>query len=184
MLPHGLKLCVVVDGHALDYDQDYFLELRLAWTLANRPGAAAPTIRADQILHMGTRGGSTITFGENAPLGVLKPGALADLVLLDWAGVQGVWASPEIPTLDLLLRRSASKHVVHVLVNGEWVVRNGKSTRVDEQAVIAAIRDNLNRYDPTVLAQNSAAAKALAPYLRRFYASWDTDVAAPGRFYT
>lgn len=184
MLAHGVKIGVGLDGQALDDDQDYLRELRLAWTLANRPGAAASTLSADQILHIGTRGGSAITFGETVPLGALKPGALADLVLLDWAGIQGVWASPETPTLDLLLRRSASKHVVHVLVNGEWVVRDGKSTRVDEQAVIAAMRDNLNRYDPAVLAQNGAAAKALAPYLRRFYASWDTDAAAPGRFYT
>jgi hypothetical protein len=31
----------------------------------------------------------------------------------------------------------------------------------------------MNRYDLTTLEQNAAAARALAPYLRRFYASWD-----------
>ncbi len=133
---------------------------------------------------MGTRSGNAITLGADAPLGTLTTGALADLVLLDWPGVQGVWASPEIPALDLLLRWASRQQVKHVLVNGEWVVRDGQSTRLDEAEVIAAIREDLKSYDPAALAQASSVTKALGPYLRRFYATWDTDTAPPRHFVT
>ncbi|MCX6045462.1 MAG: amidohydrolase family protein [Chloroflexi bacterium] len=182
LLEHGIHVGVGLDGQALDDDQDYLRELRLAWTLANRPGADSPTISADLVLQMGTRDGCAITLGSDVPLGRLTPGALADLVLLDWPGVQGVWSSPETPPLDLLLRRASRQQVKHVLVNGEWVVRDGQSTRIDEAEVMSAIRADLKRYDPALLAQSGAAAKALGPYLRRFYATWETDT-APARHF-
>lgn len=182
MLQHGIKVGVGLDGQALDDDQDYLRELRLAWTLANRPGADAQTVTAAEVLQMGTHSGSAITLGTDTPLGALRPGALADLVLLDWPGIQGAWSSPEAPVLDILLRRASKQQVVHMLVNGEWVVRDRKSTRIDETEVIAEIRENLKRYDPAVLAQTLAAAKTLAPYLRRFYATWDTN-ALPTRHF-
>ncbi|MCE7981499.1 MAG: hypothetical protein DYG89_09925 [Caldilinea sp. CFX5] len=99
----------------------------------------------------------------------------ADLALLDWAAVQGVWASPAAPSLDLLLRRVKREHVRHVMVHGQWVVRDGRSTRVAEGECVAAIRAELARFTADELAESGAAALALAPYLRRFYAAWDIE---------
>ncbi|CAN5430262.1 amidohydrolase [soil metagenome] len=182
MLAHNINVGVGLDGQALDDDQDYLRELRLAWTLANRPGADSPTVSAETVFQMGTCGGSAITLGVDTPLGKLTTGSLADLVLLDWPGVQGVWSSPETPELDLLLRRASRQQVKHVLVNGDWVVRDGQSTHIDEAEVIAAIRENLKRYDPAALIEAGAIAKALGPYLRRFYTTWDTAT-APARHF-
>ncbi|HEY9649562.1 MAG TPA: hypothetical protein V6C95_02785 [Coleofasciculaceae cyanobacterium] len=89
-----------LDGHGLDDDQDYLRELRLAWTLSNKPGACSPTIDAQTIWQMGTSGGVAITLGNNVPLGRLIEGELADLVLIDWEQIQqvaltqGAWMSP------------------------------------------------------------------------------------------
>jgi 5-methylthioadenosine/S-adenosylhomocysteine deaminase len=173
LLAAGVPVGVGLDGQALDDDQDYLRELRLAWTLANRPGAAAPTITANDLLHMGTAGGSAITMGAATPLGALVPGALADLILVDWRAVAGIWVSPQSPPLELLLRRASRQHVRHVMVHGEWVVRDGHSTLVDEGECVAAIQEALAQHDPVHLAQSAAGARALAPYLRRFYATWD-----------
>jgi len=48
---------VGLDGQALDDDQDYLRELRLAWTLANRPGASfrKPSSAAESITYGHTR---------------------------------------------------------------------------------------------------------------------------------
>jgi cytosine/adenosine deaminase-related metal-dependent hydrolase len=100
---------------------------------------------------------------------------LVDLVLLDWSAVQGVWASPVAPPLDLLLRRVKREHVCHVMVHGQWVVRDGRSTLVADEECVAAIRAELARFTPDELAENAAAALALAPYLRRFYAAWENE---------
>jgi cytosine/adenosine deaminase-related metal-dependent hydrolase len=172
LLAAGLSVGVGLDGQALDDDQDYLRELRLAWTLANQPGADQLTVVSSAVLGMGTMGGARITLPE-APLGRLETGALADLVLLDWAAIQGVWSSPLTPVIDTVLRRAAKSHVRHVMVGGAWVIRDGQSTRLDEAAVRAALREELNRYDLTALENTAAAARALAPYLRRFYAAWE-----------
>jgi cytosine/adenosine deaminase-related metal-dependent hydrolase len=173
MLAAGLALGVGLDGCALDDDQDYLRELRLAWTLANRPGAGSPSITAADTLHLGLAGGAAVTFGNEAPFGRLEAGAMADLVLIDWRAVQGIWASPLVAPAELLLRRGSKHHVRHVMVGGEWVLREGRATRVDEAAVHAEVRAELEHYVTQYGPGNTQHARALAPYIRQFYAGWD-----------
>jgi cytosine/adenosine deaminase-related metal-dependent hydrolase len=173
LLAADVPLGIGLDGCALDDDQDYLRELRLAWTLANRSGAGAATIAAGDVLHLGTAGGAAATFGAQAPLGRLAPGALADLVLLDWRAVEGIWASPALAPAELLLRRGSKHHVRDVMVGGEWVLRDGRSTRVDEAAVHAEVRAELQRYVAEHGQGDGQHARALAPYIRRFYTQWD-----------
>ncbi|HAJ37402.1 MAG TPA: amidohydrolase [Chloroflexi bacterium] len=172
LLAAGIEVGVGLDGYALDDDQDYLRELRLAWTLANRPGATSPTVAAADILHAGTVGGAAVTFGADALLGRLGVGALADCVLLDWQGLVGVWMSPLASPVDVLLRRANRTHVRHVMVNGEWVVRAGRATRIDEAALIAEVRAALHRASRHEQ-HGLGVAQLLAPHVRRFYASWD-----------
>jgi 5-methylthioadenosine/S-adenosylhomocysteine deaminase len=173
----GISTGIGLDGHALDDDQDYLREMRLAWTLSNRPGADAPTVTAQRILRMGTGGGAAVTLGADAPLGRLAPGCLADLVLLDWRAVCGRWSPADYPPLsgvvDLLLRRAARQHVRHVMVNGQWVVQDGRALLVDEDAIADAIREELAWQNLTGQAEAHYALRMLAPHLRRFYAAWD-----------
>jgi cytosine/adenosine deaminase-related metal-dependent hydrolase len=84
LLEAGVRLGVGLDGQTLDDDQDMLRELRLAWTLANRPGASAPTIGAVSILRMGMEDGAQITLGLDARVGRLEPGYSADLVLVQF----------------------------------------------------------------------------------------------------
>ena len=174
-LEHGIALGIGLDGQTLDDDQDYLRELRLAWTLANRPGATTPTISAAQIFHLGTRSGATITYGPNVHLGVLEAGALADLLLIDYAAARYPWSAPTVPVIDLLLRKANRQHVRHVMRGGEWVIQEGHTMRVNEEEVAAALADQLQHYDAEELVRRNAAAATLAPYLRRFYAAWESD---------
>lgn len=173
----GVRLGVGLDGHALDDDQDYLRELRLAWTLSNRPGAGAPTVPAPAFWHMGTRGGAAITLGAEAPLGGLTPGALADLVLLDQRALLGAWAPDDylsrVAAADVVLRRANRQHVRHVMVNGRWVVWDGRAQTLDEEAIATAIRSELARQGDAAEHPAAQAVRALAPYLRAFYATWD-----------
>jgi cytosine/adenosine deaminase-related metal-dependent hydrolase len=173
-LEHGIKLGIGLDGQTLDDDQDYLREMRLAWTLANRPGASSPTISAAQIFDMGTRSGAAITLGLDGQLGVLAPGALADLLLVDYRALQHPWSAPTVAPVDMLLRKGTRQHVRHVMMGGEWVVREGNIVRVNEAEVAAALAEQLNKYDAHTLRERNAAAVAIEPYLRRFYAAWES----------
>lgn len=169
---HALTVGIGMDGQTLDDDQDYLREMRLALTLANRPGAESETIEATTILEMGLAGGAHTTLGMDQPLGRLEPGAAADLVLIDWDAVRAPWTSPRHSPQAVLLRRAVQRHVRHVMVAGDWKVRDGKMVHVDEREIAAAIQDQLEGYSQQELARAAAAAEALAPYLRRFYANW------------
>ena len=175
-LAANLPLGIGMDGYTLDDDQDYLRELRLAWTLANRPGAGSPTVPASAILQMGLAGGAAVTFGPEVPLGHLHPGALADLVLLDWHAIEGIWAAPTANPLDLLLRRANRTHVQHVLVAGRWVVRDGRTTTLDETTLKNHLHDLLATQPPP---KNTARLQAeiahLAPAIRHFYSTWDRE---------
>lgn len=183
MLAAGVRLGIGLDGHALDDDQDLLRELRLAWTLANRPGAAEPAVRARTVLRLGTTDGAAATFGPQVPLGRLAPGFLADLVLLehdegpdDWTiglSASGAPATLEERLPDVLLRSVSRAHVRHVMVGGRWVVRDGRSTTHDERAVAEAVRADLARKPDTERLQAARDAQIIAPYLRRFYQEWE-----------
>ncbi|MBF2008610.1 MAG: amidohydrolase family protein [Chlorogloeopsis fritschii C42_A2020_084] len=177
MVNAGVVLGIGLDGHSLDNDQDYLREMRLALTLSNQPGANALTVTAPTIWQMGTTGGAKITLGKNVPLGKLVPNHLADLVLIDWSAVQDA-AIPElygemIPTVEILLRQATRHHVKHVMVNGNWVVWDGKSKTLAENMLIAALREELAKQDKQKLLQTANNAEIVANYLRRFYAQWD-----------
>ncbi|MBC8162732.1 MAG: amidohydrolase family protein [Roseiflexaceae bacterium] len=173
LIKAGVTLGIGLDGHALDEDQDYLRELRLAWTLANRPGSASPTISAQQLFRMATSGGVATTFGAHAPLGRIAPGLLADLVLVDWNAVRGVWFAPWADPFEALLRRATASCVTHVMIGGRWTVRDAHSTTLDEAAIVAAIRSELAMQSDPTRRPHALVARALAPYLRQFYAAWE-----------
>lgn len=178
MLEAGVRLGIGLDGHGLDDDQDYLREMRLAWVLSNRPGAVSPTVPPETILRMATSGGAGITLGDGAQLGRIAPGYLADIVLIDWDAARGAWLAPQVDPRAALLQRAQRQHVAHVMINGRWVVRNRRSVTLDERAIVAELCSNLQQ-QAAVRQQAAAAAQTLAPYLRRFYAQWDTQ--APAR---
>lgn len=178
LLAAGVRTGIGLDGHTLDDDHDYLREMRLAYVLGNRPGAASLPLAHQTVLQMGTQGGASVTFGAGAPLGHLAPGMLADLVLLDWQAVRGRWSPegyPALPdALGFLLHRAAQPHIRHVMVNGAWVVREGRCITLDEDALADEIRLDLARQlHASGRADLGRAAQSLAPYLRRFYAGWD-----------
>jgi cytosine/adenosine deaminase-related metal-dependent hydrolase len=173
LLAAGVRLGVGLDGQTLDEDQDMLRELRLAWTLANRPGASAPTIGAASILQMGMEGGAHITLGPDARVGRVQPGYAADFMVVefgeglnDWSlGLAGAEDAPSLLP-ELLLRGASRRHVRDVMVNGTWVVRNGQSSRLDEVAIAHALRANLAEQPRRKPDSRLPAAT------RAFYASW------------
>jgi len=170
MVAAGVKVGIGLDGHSLDDDQDFLREMRLAWTIGNKNGMAAADFNADAVWRMGTDVAAEITFGAQAPLGQLEVGGLADLILLDWAAVTGVWAPADYPSRELLptflLRRAKREHVRHVMVGGAWVLRDGEHVNVNMNDVEREIWERLQF-------ESDGLSSKLDAYLRDFYRGWD-----------
>ncbi|MCY4024213.1 MAG: amidohydrolase family protein [Anaerolineaceae bacterium] len=168
----GVNVGIGMDGHTLDDDQDYLREMRLAFTLGNQPGAGSVGLSPGDVLKMATRSGAIATFGRDVPLGALRPGWLADLVLLDWRAVRGCALPAHFPAdshiPEFLLRRATRRHVQHVMVHGEWLMRDGHHTRLEENGLHAAMREALE-------CSVSSSPHRLGQHLNRFYAAWEKD---------
>ena len=168
----GVNVGIGMDGHTLDDDQDYLREMRLAYTLGNQPGASSVGLAPGDVLKMATHCGAIATFGRDVPLGVLKPGWLADLVLLDWRAIRGdalpTHFPPDSHLPEFLLRRATRRHVRHVMVQGEWMLRDGQHTHLEEAGLNAAMREALECSVPS-------SPPRLGQHLRRFYAAWERD---------
>jgi 5-methylthioadenosine/S-adenosylhomocysteine deaminase len=172
----GVRVGVGLDGHALDDDQDYLRELRLAWTLGNMREADSEPLSAAQMLTLGTQNGAAMTL-PNAPLGTLEVGKLADVVLLDLDALRGAWSPLGYPAqaelVDFVMHRASRSHVKHVMINGRWVLRDSVVQTVNEAEVAAALRAELAQVDWDALRRKRVAAQQMAAYMRKFYAQWD-----------
>jgi cytosine/adenosine deaminase-related metal-dependent hydrolase len=174
LMASGAVVGVGLDGLSFDDDQDYLRELRLAWRLANRTAERMPVTAASKVWRAGSRGGAVATFGDTVPLGTLSPGQLADLVLLD------VGRTVELFSEEDMLSRAASSGVRYLMVDGQWIVHDGRATRVDEAELLRALWRCLPVDHITRLSELRKRVGALAPAMRGLYAQWDAQMKARG----
>lgn len=114
---------------------------------------------AHEVLWAATRGGarSARLGGE---VGAVAPGHKADLVLLDMRTVN---FTPLNDVRNHLVYCENGASIDKVMVNGQVVLADGRCTQVDEDAVLAEIRD----LAPEILARHAEAERAneaFAPY--------------------
>jgi cytosine/adenosine deaminase-related metal-dependent hydrolase len=125
----GVPVGLGVDGSSSADSASLWLESRQAMLLAKlRSGADAATARI--ALEMATRGGAAC-LGRSGELGVLTPGAVADVAVWSLTGPQFAGAVADPVEGWLRCGPIAARHTV---VNGRPVVRDGTlvSDRVDE----------------------------------------------------
>ena len=67
---------------------------------------------------------------------------------------------------EFCLRRATRQHVRDVMVHGDWKVKNGRHTALDEAEINRAVREAFAEQTPPE-------PSALDGYVRRHYAGWD-----------
>ncbi len=92
---------------------------------------------AHRALEIATRGGAAV-LGHGDDLGVLAPGRLADLIVVEANGLD--WSPAGDPALQLVWG-APDRRVRHVVVAGDPVLVDGHSTKIDEAALIAEVAD-------------------------------------------
>ncbi len=156
----GVPVAIGTDELCTDDTANVWLAGKMAGLVHNLSSAdPAQWPRHAEVLRAMTAGGAR-ALRRADQLGVLRPGALADIALLDLDR----WAFT--PCNDLrrqLVYSEDGSSVRHVLVNGELVVRDGRHQRIDAAAIRAEIRALL----PAIRSQwaaTHAAAERLWPY--------------------
>ena len=126
----GANVTLGTDGAAIA-GQDMFEAMKSAQLLQRIRDLDPASTSSEMILGLATRNGGRML---RKNLGTLTPGALADFIAVD---MNGIHQQPNNRPACNLTLSTRGTDVRHVVVNGEIVVENGRSTRVDQDKIIA-----------------------------------------------
>ena len=140
LLEGGVSVALGADGAASNDNQNMFEAMKFAMLMQTLHGSHLRWPHAPAIRRMCLQGGAA-ALGQ--PLGSLEPGSAADIVLLDTERHVPVHAEG-LATSLVLAEHGQSVHTV--IVDGEPVVSEGRSTRVDESAMAERSRDLQRRF--------------------------------------
>ena len=130
---------------------------------------------ARQVFRMTTENNAILLGFENQ-LGRLEPGRLANMALIDYAAMAHPYVDPFHDPIDTLLYRGAGRFVHTVLVNGRVVVKAGRVSTIDEEAVgsrlaEAAARPRSAKEEAMVQAMDTLKAR-----VKTYYDGWTRKV--------
>jgi 5-methylthioadenosine/S-adenosylhomocysteine deaminase len=173
LLSHGINVALGTDGMCSNDGNDMFATLKTAallhklWEIDYEEW-----LGADEAWRLATSGGA-VAAGDGGGLGVLEPGRRADLVLLD---LESLVFTPLNDPLRQLALGSTRSAVSSVMVGGNWRVRDGSVTGVDEAAVLAEARSR----GPEIVARHDEGFRVGQQLLASLRAGWQaamkTDV--------
>jgi cytosine/adenosine deaminase-related metal-dependent hydrolase len=136
----GVALALGADGAPCNNNLDGWTELRHAALLAKvRSGPHA--LPAKRALRLATIDGAR-ALGIDSRVGSIEPGKRADLAIVR---IDGPHAEPSGDIFARLVYACGARDVVHVLVDGELVVKNGQHERLDVERVKARARVQARR---------------------------------------
>jgi cytosine/adenosine deaminase-related metal-dependent hydrolase len=134
LLGHGVNVALGTDGMCSNDGNDMFATLKTAALLHKLWEVDYEQwLGAEEAWRIATAGGATAA-GDRDGLGALEAGRRADLVLLD---LESIVFTPLNDPLKQVALGSTTLAVSSVMVGGEWRVRDGRVTGVDEAAVLA-----------------------------------------------
>ena len=157
MVQRGVHVALACDGAASNDNQVMFDVMKTADLMHNvRDRSHRNWLNAQKVLQMATMEGARVLRLEGE-LGVIEPGALADLTLLDMS--TSAFTPLNDPAQHLVYCETGSS-VRTVIVNGDVVVEDGTLLTVDEGALLAEARE--------VWAKRKRDIPAVGPDGRRF----------------
>ncbi len=133
MVAAGINVTIGTDGASSNNDLDMWDEMRTASLLGKLTAGDPAVLPAYEILRMATVNGAR-ALGMEGSLGVLAPGALADVVMLDTEKPH--WRPLHDPVSALVYSARASD-VEAVWIDGRQVVTGGRCTTIDTPEAMA-----------------------------------------------
>lgn len=131
----GVNIALGCDNCSCSDVQSMLQVMKLFCLLAAVSTPERSTVTAAEALRAGTLGGAR-SAGLHGSIGAIRPAHRADLVLMDLTDPAYV---PYNSAIRQLVYADSGRSIRRVIVDGEVVVRDGRSTRVDEAALRAEI---------------------------------------------
>ena len=132
----GVTVAIGTDGPASNNNLDLLEEMRSASLMAKLVTGDPQALDARTVLRMATIDGAKV-LGMEDRIGSLEPGKLADLTVIN---LNRPHLTPLYDPISHLAYAARGSDVRHVMVNGRWVVRDGRITTVDQDNLMARAR--------------------------------------------
>jgi 5-methylthioadenosine/S-adenosylhomocysteine deaminase len=154
----GLRFAIGLDGTGFDDRQDIWQELRLVWLLHGERKFRRELGPAELFEAAIENGGAVVGHRDSN-----------NVVVIDYAGLMADAVFDDVLEEDVLLTRMARDHVTDLIVDGNYVLRDGKLTGVDFDAAQSELRDQA-RAAAGRMHKARADARFLADTIRAYYA--------------
>jgi cytosine/adenosine deaminase-related metal-dependent hydrolase len=142
LLDAGVPVGLGTDGAASNDTQNMMETIKLAAFAQRARLEDAAALGAREVFDLATFGGND-TLGLPAPVNGLIPGAPADLVVLRFD--KTLSSVPVIDPLVSLVTAGSPSAVETVMVSGDVVLRDGRSTRVEQSSLASDARARARR---------------------------------------
>ncbi len=152
MIEAGLNVGIGTDGPASNNDLDMFEEIRLAAFVAKSASGDPTALPAHTALTMATRlGAQALHLGDLT--GSLEPGKRADLILVDLSPLHNTPRFRRDPSsiYAQLVYAAKSSDVSHVMVNGQWLMKDHVTTTLDEAELLSRADEYARKIDHFLL---------------------------------
>lgn len=141
MMDAGINVAIGTDGASSNNDLDMWEEMRTASLLQKVATMDPCAIPAYTALKMATVNGAK-AIGREGELGVLKEGALADVILVD---IEKPHMYPHTNLVSELVYSSNANDVDTVIVNGRIVVEGRRCLSMDAGEVCNTVQQDIDR---------------------------------------
>ena len=144
----GIRVTLGADGAPCNNRLDMFTEMRTA-ALIQKALCGPEALPALQALRMATICGAQ-ALGLGDEIGSIEEGKRADLALIN---LDRPHTTPRPDLVSTIVYAAEASDVETVIIDGRVVMREGRLTTLDEQAVIREARqqaERLNQYEPRI----------------------------------
>lgn len=166
----GMKFAIGVDSSSFDDDDDALREMRVTHWLHSLDGNDAP-LTPERLFDAALRNGFESAMNSRQ-YGAIEPGMPGDFIVLDYAAMAYDCIDGMVDELDVLLTRATRNHVCQVFVDGQQIVRDGRTTKVDLEALEQELLEQARAAGPAMRKLRPIMERSQET-LRAFYASGD-----------
>jgi 5-methylthioadenosine/S-adenosylhomocysteine deaminase len=132
MLERGIPVALGTDGPGSSNNLHMLEEAQLAPRMQKLHRSDATALAGDLPLRLAaTNGARGMGFADS---GTLRPGAAADLIVMDFRRPH---LQPRLSIVGNVLNSAHSGDIVHTMVDGRWLMRDGKLLTLDEEEILA-----------------------------------------------
>jgi 5-methylthioadenosine/S-adenosylhomocysteine deaminase len=162
----GINVALGLDSNTLNDNGDPWQELRLAAHLHRQPGENPPGEPLEGWLGTATVNGAR-ALGMAGEIGVLAPGAKADVILVSLERIAAPWSRVTENPLALLLARAEARDVESVIIDGRLVMEGRRLLTIDKRAIVARIGEQIRAAIGTQGERSTSVAMQILPSAAR-----------------